>query len=91
MSDNSNIIISAYLLRLPSAIMEEQPKAKMSKHVCVGGPILTSVLSDPLYDLIHVMDDEDSLAVLKGLAVKEVRSRSLTVCSDWIRRGPTGR
>ncbi len=54
--------------------MEEQPKVKMSKHVCACGPILTNVSADPLYDIIHVLDDQDSLRILNGLMKKEVRS-----------------
>ena len=54
--------------------MEEQPKVKMSKHVCACGPILTSVSANPLLDIISVLDDADSLEILKGLTKKEVRS-----------------
>ena len=55
--------------------MEEQPKVKMSKHVCgCGGSILMPISSNPLYDVIQVLDDEDSLVILKGLIKKEARS-----------------
>ena len=54
--------------------MEEQPKVKMSKHVCACGPILTSVSANPLLDIISVLDDADALTILKGLMKKEVRS-----------------
>jgi len=54
--------------------MEEQPKVKMSKHVCACGPILTSVSANPLLDIISVLDDADSLEILRGLTKKEVRS-----------------
>ena len=54
--------------------MEEQPKVKMSKHVCACGPILTNISGNPLLDIIAVLDDADSLTILKGLMRKEVRS-----------------
>jgi len=54
--------------------MEEQPKLKMSKHVCACGPIMTNVSANPLLDVIAVLDDADSLTILKGLMKKEVRS-----------------
>ena len=54
--------------------MEEQSKPKMSKHVCAGGSMLMSISSNPLLDIIAVLDDADSLEVLKGLMKKEARS-----------------
>jgi hypothetical protein len=54
--------------------MEEQPKVKMSKHVCACGPIMTTVSANPLLDVIQVLDDADSLTILEGLMKKEVRS-----------------
>lgn len=54
--------------------MEDKPKTKMSKHVCACGPILTTVSANPLLDIISVLDDADSLIILKGLMKTEVRS-----------------
>ena len=54
--------------------MEEQSKPKMSKHVCACGPILTTVSANPLLDIISVLDDADSLTILKGLIETEIRS-----------------
>ena len=54
--------------------MDEQPKPKMSKHVCACGPILTNVSANPLLDIISVLDDADNLIMLKGLMKKEARS-----------------
>lgn len=54
--------------------MEEQNKPKMSKHVCACGPIMMNISANPLLDIIAVLDDADSLTLLKGLQKKEVRS-----------------
>jgi hypothetical protein len=54
--------------------MAEEPKPKMSKHVCACGPLTLSVSDNPLLDIIQVLDDADSLELLKGLMVREVRS-----------------
>lgn len=54
--------------------MEEKNGVKMSKHVCACGPIMATVSANPLLDIIQVIDDEDSLTILKGLMKKEIRS-----------------
>ena len=55
--------------------MEEQPKQKMSKHVCAcGSSPLASFTSDPVIEIIKALDDEDALTVLKELTKKEIRS-----------------
>ena len=54
--------------------MADEPEKKMSKHVCACGPLLMSVSANPLLDIISVLDDADSLTILKGLMMKEVRS-----------------
>jgi hypothetical protein len=54
--------------------MGEESKPKMSKHVCACGPILTTVSANPLLDIISILDDADSLEILKGLMKTEVRS-----------------
>ncbi len=54
--------------------MDEQPKVKMSKHVCACGPVMTCVSANPLLDIIQILDDEDALTILNGLMKKEVRS-----------------
>ncbi len=54
--------------------MEEQPKVKMSKHVCgCSGPMM-SISDNTLFDVISVIDDKDCLEVLKGLSKKEART-----------------
>ena len=54
--------------------MEEQPKPKMSKHECACGPVTMNISANPLLDIIKVLDDADSLEILKGLIQTEVRS-----------------
>ncbi len=71
--DNPFQIAFIYAYQFPH-IMEDKPKTKMSKHVCACGPILTTVSANPLLDIISVLDDADSLTILKGLMKTEVRS-----------------
>lgn len=43
-------------------------------HVCTCGVSVSTISEDPILDLLNVLADEDTLAIVRGLMVSEIRS-----------------
>ena len=54
--------------------MDEQPKQRSSKHICltVRGPM--GISDDPIFDIISALADKDVLTMVRGLSKEEIRS-----------------
>ena len=54
--------------------MDQQPRQKSSKHVCltVRGPL--GISDDPILDIITALADKDVLTMVRELAKEEIRS-----------------
>ena len=54
--------------------MEEQPRSKPSKHVCLTNRMPLGISSDPELDIFTALADKDVLTMIRGLSETEIRS-----------------
>ena len=54
--------------------MDEQPKPKPSKHVCLTIRTPLGISSDPELDIFTALADKDVLTMVRGLSETEIRS-----------------
>lgn len=43
-------------------------------HVCTCGISVSTIAEDPILDLLNVLADEDTMTIVRGLMVSEIRS-----------------